>query len=128
MIHLLPTHTSCVDDDAKAVGRALLARQARDRGQDSAQDRLMAHVAVGERSDVLLGDDHEMHRGERMDVVERENIRVLVDLSAGDLAADDLAEQTIRRIHLLSLRLRAPLIRARRLLVDPGYPLAAAQL
>src|SRR5215831_17695710 len=100
MIHLLPPHTPRVDDDAKTVGRALLASQPRRLGEDLAEDRLMALVALRKRRDVLLGDDHEMHRGERMDVVERQHVRVLVDLSAGNLAAYDLAEKAIRGGHL----------------------------
>src|SRR6267378_6482438 len=64
MIHLLPAHTSGVDDEAKTVRRALFPREARRRGEDLAQQRLVAHVAVGERRDVPLGDDHEVNRGE----------------------------------------------------------------
>src|SRR6266404_4601815 len=105
MIHLLPAHTPRVDDEAKAVGGALLARQARRRG-----------------------DELEMHRSDRVDVVEREDVRVLVDFAAGNFAAHDLAEQAIRRGHLLALRFGAAPFLARGLLVDPGYALAAAQL
>src|SRR5690348_16391069 len=103
MIHLLPAHTSRVDDQAKTVRRALLAREAGRRYEDLAQQRLVAGVAVGERRDVLLGDDHEVHRGDRMDVVEREEVRVLVDFAARDLAPDDLAEHAARSVrHLRS--------------------------
>src|SRR5467141_847624 len=48
MIHLLPAHTSGVYDDAKPVGRPLLARQTRRHGEDLAQYRLVAHVAIRE--------------------------------------------------------------------------------
>src|SRR5712671_6809815 len=99
MIHLLPAHTSGVDDDAKAVGRPLLARQARRHGEELAQHSLVARVAIRQRIDMFLGDDHEMHRGERMDVMKGENIGVLVDFSAGDLSPDDLAEDASLRVH-----------------------------
>src|SRR6266853_1680637 len=99
MIHLLPAHTSGVDDDEKAVGRPLLARQARRHGEELAQHSLVARVAIGQRIDMFLGDDHEMHRGERMDVMEGENVGVLVDFPAGDLSPDDLAEDASLRVH-----------------------------
>src|SRR5439155_4440024 len=99
MIHLLPTHPSGVDDDAKTVGRPLLARQARRRGENLAQYRLVAQLAIRERVNVFLRDDHEMHRGERMDVMEGENLGVLVDFSTGDFSPDDLAEDAVFRVH-----------------------------
>src|SRR5713101_123192 len=99
MIHLLPAHTSGVDDDAKAVGRPLLARQARRHGEELAQHSLVARVAIGQRIDMFRRDDHEMHRGERMDVVERANIGVFVDFPAGDFCPDDLAEDAVFRVH-----------------------------
>src|SRR5882762_961665 len=99
MIHLLPANTSGVDDDAKALGRALLARQARRHGEDLAKYRLVVQLAMRQRFNVFLRDDHEMHRGERMDVMEGENIGVLVDFSAGDLSPDDLAEDAAFRAH-----------------------------
>src|SRR6266853_425183 len=99
MIHLLPAHTSGVYDDAKTVGRPLLACQARRHGEDLAQHGLVAHVAIRERIDVFLGDDHEVNRGERMDVMEGENIGVLVHFPAGDFSPDDLAEDAVFRVH-----------------------------
>src|SRR6266571_5241986 len=99
MIHLLPAHSSGVYDDAKPVGRPLLARQARRHGEDLAQYRLVAHVAIRERVDVFLGDDHEVNRSERMDVMEGENVGVLVHFLAGDFSPDDLAEDAVFRIH-----------------------------
>src|SRR5436309_7128126 len=99
MIHLLPAHTSGVDDDAKTVGRSLLARQARRNGEDLAQYRLVAQLAIRERINVLLRDDHEMYRGERMDVMEGENLGVVVDFPAGDFSPDDLAEDAVFLAH-----------------------------
>src|SRR5712691_202076 len=114
MLHRLPADTSGVDDRAETVGRPLLARQARRRGEDLAEERLLAHAAVGERIDVLFGDDHEMHRGKRVDVVEGEDVGVLVDFLAGDLAPHDLAEDASFRIHLYfrSASARRPSARA----------------
>src|SRR5258708_39128281 len=99
MIHLLPAHTSGVDDDAKAVGRPLLARQARRHGEELTQHSLVARVAIGQRIDMFLGDDHEVHRGERMDAMEGENGRVLVDFPARDLSPPDLADDATWRVH-----------------------------
>src|SRR5258708_5585128 len=99
MIHLLPAHTSGVDDDAKAVGRPLLARQARRHGKELAQHCLVARVAIRQRIDLLLGAYHEMHLGQRMDVMEAENFGVLVDFPAGDFSAADLAQDASLRVH-----------------------------
>src|SRR5258708_14297263 len=99
MTTLLRAERSGVDDDAKTVGRPLLARQARRHGEDLAEYRLVAQLAIRERINVFLRDDHEMHRGERMDVVQDENIGVLVDFSAGDFPPDDLAEDAVFRVH-----------------------------
>src|SRR6266850_5818790 len=99
MIHLLPADTSRVDDDAKTVGRPLFASQARRHTEDLAQQRLVARLAIRERIDVFLGDDHEMHGSKRMDVMEGENVGILVDFPAEDFSPDDLAEDAAFRIH-----------------------------
>ena len=44
----------------------------------------------------FFGNDHEMHVGLRLDVVEGEHVVVLVDLPARDVAAHDLAEDAVR--------------------------------
>ena len=118
MIHLLPPHPPGVDDGAEAVRGTLLARQAAGEGQHAAQRRLVAGLAFVERGHMRLGDHEEVHRGDRVDVVEGEDVLVLVDLLRGDLAAHDLAEDAVR--HLI--------LRPGFFLVDAGDPLAAMQL
>jgi len=44
---------------------------------------------------MLLGDDDYVHRGLGLDVAEREDLIILVDLVAGDLACSDLAENAV---------------------------------
>ena len=62
--------------------------------------RRVVRRRVGERGDVPLRDDHEMHRRLRLDVVEREHVVVLVHLLRRDLAAHDLAENAV--VHVSS--------------------------
>src|SRR5437867_12546791 len=99
MIDLLPADTAGVDDDANAFGRSVIARQARRNGEELVQYRLVDQRASRERINVLLRGDHEMYRGERMDVMEGENLGVFVDFPAGDFSPDDLAEDAVFLAH-----------------------------
>src|SRR2546423_1627314 len=99
MIHVLTPDPAGVDDRAEAVGRALLAREPRGTREDAPQHVRVGVGRRGERIDVLLGDDHEVHRRHRIDVVEGEHLLVLVHLAARDLARDDLAEDAIGFAH-----------------------------
>lgn len=72
---------------------------ARDLGDGAAEPREHApdgrHLLVAELVDVgllLLGDDQGVPPAERADVEEGEDVLVLVDLVAGDLSAEDFAE------------------------------------
>lgn len=47
--------------------------------------------------EVALGDDEDVRRGLRVDVLEGEGVLVLVNLLGGDLAGDDLAEEAIHK-------------------------------
>src|SRR3954451_17540558 len=95
MIHLLPPDPPAINDCSEAINATLLAREPGRHGHDPAEERLMAHVAIGERGDVLFRDDHEVDGRERMDVVEGEDFVVLVDLAARDFAAHDAAEDAV---------------------------------
>src|SRR5471030_1562941 len=64
----------------------------------------MAEVYIHQRGNVRLGDDHEVHRCHRVDVVERENVLVLVHLFARNLALDDFAENAVFQDAPLYLR------------------------
>src|SRR5258706_1469240 len=99
MIHVLSSDPTRVDDGAEAVPGPLLGRQPPGFRHHPPEGR---SVLVGERRgrvDVLLRDDHEVLRGERVDVVEGEHVVVLVHLAARDLARDDLAEDAIAFVH-----------------------------
>src|SRR5688572_855179 len=95
MIHVLPADPAGVHDGAEAVRGPLLAREPPGEREHVPQHRGIGLAALGERVDVALGDDHEVHRRLRVDVVEGEHLGVLVDLAARDLAFDDLAEDAV---------------------------------
>src|SRR5688572_3909717 len=99
MIHLLMPHPAGVDDGAEAVGGARLARQAAGDREHLAQRRLMAGLRVVQRRNVRLGDEKQVHRRLRADVVESNHLGAVVDLLRRDLAAHDLAEYAIRIGH-----------------------------
>src|ERR1700682_203534 len=95
MIHVLSSHPTGVDDGPEAVGRALLAGERAGLRHHLAEHLGVLDAHVRQRIHVLLGDDHEVHRRERIDVVEGEHVVVLVHLAAGDLAGHDLAEDAV---------------------------------
>src|SRR5687767_13538283 len=95
MIHLLMPHPAVVDDGAEAVGGARLARQPTRDGEHLAERGLVRRLGVVQRGDVQFGDHQDVHRGLRPDVRESEHFGILVDLLRRDLAADDLAEDTV---------------------------------
>jgi hypothetical protein len=53
-------------------------------------------VAVGQAGYVLLGDNQDVHGGDGVNYLERENIVILVALLRRDFAPDYLAKNTIR--------------------------------
>jgi hypothetical protein len=55
-----------------------------------------------ERRNVALGNDKEMHRRGRINVVEGKNFLILIDLLAGDFPAGDLAKQAVIILHKTS--------------------------
>src|SRR6266581_4670429 len=95
MIHLLVPHPAGVDDGAKAIGRARLAREAPAHREHPAERLLVARIGVVQRRQMRLWHDQEVHRRLRPDVVEGHHLRVVVDLRRRYLAARDLAKNAI---------------------------------
>ena len=99
VLHLLVPVVAAIRDHAIAGGRD--ARHARDHA-DGAHERGLLGVA-GLLVEVVPGHvgaarDHEdVDRRLRLDVVEGEDMRVLVDLPARDLPAQDVWQELMRR-------------------------------
>gem|GEM_PF-6100390 len=51
---------------------------------------------------MALGNDKEMHRRGRINVVEGKNFLILIDLLAGNFPAGDLAKQAVIILHKTS--------------------------
>ena len=77
--HRLPRLRAVADHDAECVFHAELARDLADREQQVAEQRLVLRLRVREPRDLLLGDDEDMDRRLRVDVLEGEAQLVLVD-------------------------------------------------
>ena len=96
MKHRLSGVALTVQDRAvPALGIAMLFGQrccAPDHGPDEV---VVARSQVVQRRDVLPRNDEDMKRRLRTDVLERDQILILVDEVARDLASDDLAEQAV---------------------------------
>src|SRR5258706_16371847 len=103
--YILPADPPGIDDGPKTVRRALLAGQSTRQHYHFPQHHLVAILHMLQRFHMLLGNQHEMHLRHRIDVVEGEYLGVLVNLAAGNLTSDDLAEDAVidRRIHSSSL-------------------------
>jgi hypothetical protein len=82
-----------VDDDAVAVGEVLLAGDFGGGGEELAEERGVGGGGVGERGDVLFGDDEDVDGGLGVDVREGEDVVVLIEASDGDGAGGNLAEE-----------------------------------
>ena len=84
-----------VDDQAVAVGEAVGAGEVCRYGGEMAEEGGVFFRDVGERGEVLFGDDEEVGGGLRVDVGEGEGVVVFVEALGGDGAGDDLAEEAV---------------------------------
>ena len=84
-----------IGDDAVAPVAAKLGAQPGDGGEDMAQQGPVLLGQRGGRGDVLFGDDEEMDRGLRVNVVKGQQRVVLVQLVGGDFPRGDFAEQAV---------------------------------
>src|SRR5574340_2257 len=95
MEHVLPTAAASIDHSANPVGQTLLLRQLRRKQQRSEERAVVALVAVRQRIHMLLGDDHEVHPRDRVDVVKRQHLVIFVHLPAGNFTGHDFAEYAV---------------------------------
>src|SRR6266536_1458074 len=95
MHYFLPADVAGVDDRPVTVGRSLLARQGPRQREQPPEHTGVIRGHLGERVDVPLRYQHEMHRRLGTDVLEAEDLRVLVHLGRRYFAARDLAENAL---------------------------------
>ena len=118
VLHALGGVLAGVHHEAVAVLEALdlshLAHGAKDMTQ-----RLLGHV-VADVGVVVLGDNEGVNRHEGLEVIERDDVIVLVDLFGRDLAGSDLAEDAVLVLHEHSLGQFRNELFARHSLTRPG--------
>src|SRR5450755_1609805 len=95
MHHVLPADATGIDDGTEPFRRALLARELSGKRQHTPENARILGARFGQRSDVLLRHQHEMHRRQRSNVVKPEDLVVLVDFLRRHLAAHNLAEYAV---------------------------------
>ena len=81
-----------VHHHAETFLAALLPGQALGDEEHVSGQQPVFFAQVGEGGNVLLGDDQEMHRRLRADVVEGDDLIVFVELARRDLPGGDLAK------------------------------------
>lgn len=95
VVDILPPHSACIDDSPKSVSRAFLSSQPTRQKHDFAQHVSVFFPHISQRGDMLLRNHHEMHRSYRPNIMKGKNRVILVDLAAWNLAANDLAKNTV---------------------------------
>jgi len=75
MIHLLMSDPAGVQDDPKAVRRALLAGELSGKRQHLAERPVLCHAGFVQRRDVLFGDDQQVHRREGISGIDEKAAR-----------------------------------------------------
>lgn len=103
VVHILTTDPAGIDYGTKSVWRTLLPGKAVGKQQNLTKHRLMLLLHMGQGCDMLLRDQHEMNRRYRIDIMKSQDFFVLVNLAAGNLAPDDLAEDAVFSGHLNSI-------------------------
>ena len=98
---LLPDLTG-IDDCPKTVRTALGHRNLVGLDQHPAENFRIPGVDRGQRRNVLLRDDENMNRPLWLNVLERQDQLVFIDLAGWNPAVNDLAEQAVA--HLPALR------------------------
>jgi hypothetical protein len=96
VIDCLSTIGSGVDYYAKAGIEMLLLCHFVGDGEQLAKKFGVAGRGVGERGEVLFGNDQDMHRRLWMDVGKREHVLILIEMRNGDRAGGNLAEEAVR--------------------------------
>ncbi|MPN36761.1 hypothetical protein SDC9_184272 [bioreactor metagenome] len=104
VMHLLPALIASIYHDAESTLRigiaALLQRQLGGQRHHLAQQRSVFGGNLRHRRNVLPGHDQKVHGRPGVDVMEGEQVFVFINLLRGNLALDDLAENTVGIVHV----------------------------
>src|ERR1700690_1560020 len=95
MKHFLSATAPGVDQGLKAGFQPLLFGQSGCKRQHPAEQLLMFRPAIRERWNMDLGDEHEMHTCEGVDVVKSQNFIVFIHFLARHLPGNNLAENAL---------------------------------
>ena len=95
MIHRLSAIGPGIDDYSIAVIQMQRPRQLRRHRHQMSQQRRMLRQRIRQRSDVLLRNYKQVNRRLRMDVVEGNRQRIVMNTLRRNLTGNDLAEQTV---------------------------------
>src|SRR3954468_23196515 len=95
MEHALSRAGTDVVDRPVSIFDLALARELRRDQLAVAEDLRVLRLGFLQSDHVFFGDDQHVRGRLRIDVLEGEGSLVFVDLLRGDLAGDDLAEQTV---------------------------------
>jgi len=93
----LATIGAGVDNQAVAFGKILGTGDLSGGGDQMAEHGGILGRGMGQRGEVLFGDDQNVHRCLRIDVRKREDVAILIEALDGDGARGDFAEQTIHK-------------------------------
>ena len=88
---------ACVDDESVARCKLLLLGDLGGGDEELAEQFGLLGGGVGERAEVLLGDDENVRWGLRVDVGEGEQVFVLEEMLDGDGSGGDVAEEAVHR-------------------------------
>jgi len=94
MIHGLPAIGTAVDHHAKAARRMLLADLSRTM-QQMPKHRIIRRLHMSQRRNLALGNDEDVHRRNRRNIMERKTQLVLKDFFARNFAGQDAAEDRV---------------------------------
>ena len=97
VVNGLATIRARVDDQAIAIREFLGSRDLTSCGDEMAEHGGILRRGVGERGEVLFGDEQDVHRRLRVDVREGEDVVVLIEAIDGDGAGGDFAEEAIHK-------------------------------
>ncbi len=101
VVDRLPAIGLAVEDEARSLLDAseILGESLGPEDQATDEDAVLGRE-FHEVRDMPLGNDEEMHRSLRRDIVEGQQVLVLVNLSGGHFAAHDLAEDAVAHVLL----------------------------
>src|SRR5450759_3017251 len=95
MKHFLPAALAGVDHSTKTIVQSLFFCQLGCQQQHLAEQGGMGIFGLHQRSQMKLGDQHEVHRCDRVDVMKGEQLIVFIHLAARNFTVCNFTKQTV---------------------------------